>query len=161
MFIESNDYITGRKQIATSAGCEVVSTRFSLSLQAVEMTANNIGNIGILPAGCVPVAMIVDADQLDSGAAVTFAFGVSNAEVKNNLHGNVPTDISVLPENGGAVWVTAIDTAKQGGQAQFYSLALSRVKPVQYDRYLALKVVTAAATGVAGEIGVTLLYRSV
>ena len=161
MFKSTNDYIAGRKNIPTSAGCELVAVRFAQPIVNGDLAANNIDCVGILPAGCVPVSVIIDADKLDSGAtpAVAFSLGVSNAAVVNGQHFGTPTDISALAVDGGAVWASLIKTAQLGGQDQFLSKAISRVQPVNYDRYLALKVTTAAAATTAGEVGITLLYR--
>lgn len=160
-FATKNDYISGRNPVPTDAGSRVVAARFAQAVAAGEMTLNALGNIAILPAGCVPVGLIVDSDDLDTSGAPTiaWAFGVSNAAVSNNVQGVTPTDISSATVDGGAAWATGVTTSQAGGQAQFYSKAMSRVMPVAYDRYIVAKSTTAAATGAAGELGLTLLYR--
>lgn len=161
-FATKNDYITGRKPVPTECEVGMIAVRFAQSVAAGEMTLNALDNIGILPAGCVPVGVIVDSDDLDSNGTPTlaWAFGVSNAAVgSNGTQGTTPTDISTAPADGGAAWATSVTTSQAGGQAQFYSKAISRVTPVGHDRYIVAKSTTAAATGAAGELGLTLLYR--
>lgn len=164
-FATKNDYIAGRKAAQTAAGSGVVvATRFAQAVASGEMALNALDNIAILPAGCVPVGLIVDSDDLDSNGTPTlqWAFGVSNAAVgANGTQGVTPTDISTATADGGAAWATGVTTSQAGGQAQFYSKAMSRVTPVAYDRYIVAKSTTAAATGAAGELGLTLLHRQV
>lgn len=162
-FANSNDYLTGRKPVVSADSFGTCALRFSLAMVAGDLTLNNVGNIGILPAGCVPVGLLVDSDDLDTNASptVAFAIGMSNAAVSNNVQGATPTDISTAAADGGAAWATAITVGQAGGQVQPLSKALSRVQAVNYDRYIVLKATTAAATGAAGEFGVTLLYRAV
>lgn len=161
-FATKNDYINGRKPIVSPAGAEVCAVRFAQAVAAAEMGLNALDNIGILPAGCVPVGLIVDSDDLDSNGApaVVWAFGASNAAVANNVQGVTPTDISTAADDGGAAWATGVTVSQAGGQAPFHSTALSRVRPVNHDRYIVAKSTTAAATGAAGELGATLLYRA-
>lgn len=161
-FATKNDYISGRKAIPTVCAVGLIATRFEQAVAAGEMTLNAIDNIAILPAGCVPVGIIVDSDDLDTNGTPTiqWAFGVSNAAVNaNGQQGATPTDISTATADGGAAWVTGVTTSQAGGQAQFYSKAMARVSMVGYDRYVVAKATTAAATGAAGTLGLTMLYR--
>jgi hypothetical protein len=160
-FATKNDYITGRKPIVSPSGAEVCAVRFAQAVAAGEMALNALDNIGILPAGCVPVAVLVDSDDLDTNGTPTiqWAFGVSNAAVTNNVQGQTPTDISTATADGGAAWATGVTISQAGGQVDAVSKALSRVQAVNYDRYIVAKATTAAATGAAGELGLTLLYR--
>lgn len=161
-FATKNAYLNGSKSAPEPNGTDVTACRFAQAVGASEMALNAIDNIGILPAGCVPVGVIVDSDDLDTNGTPTiaFAFGVSNAAVANGVQGATPTDISTATVDGGAAWATGVTTAQAGGQAQFYSKALSRVQAVNYDRYIVAKATAAAATGAAGELGLTLLYRN-
>lgn len=160
-FATKNDYISGRKPIPTECDVALIATRFAQAVAAGEMALNALDNIAILPAGCVPVGLIVDSDDLDSNGTPTlqWGFGVSNAAVTNNIQGGTPTDISTATADGGAAWATGVTTSQASGQGQFYSKAMSRVTPTSYDRYIVAKATTAAATGAAGELGLTMLYR--
>lgn len=163
-FTGSNDYITGRAPVPTPAGAEVVATRFTLAMATADLALNSIGQIGILPAGCVPVALYVDGTDMDSStAAVIFQVGLGNlalqdaagatsADAKNTL-------MSTVAKDGGAAWgsTTAVNTAFQ---QQILSQPMQTVTRVDYDRAILVKVTTAPTTAVAGTLGVTLVYRS-
>jgi hypothetical protein len=152
-FAASNDQLTGRKPIRIPAGGELVAERFTIAVTAGELALNNVGVIGLLPAGCVPVDVLVDSTDVDTGAAaMVLQVGISNAGV---------TDISTASADGGAHWgvTTAANTAftqrlTPNGQAMV-SVAKSDV-----DRRLAIKVGTAPTTPAAGTLGVTLIYRA-
>lgn len=158
----TNDYLLGRAPIVTPSDSGNITVRFKLNLATGDMTLNNIGNFGILPAGCVPVSLLIDSDDLDTNASPTIAWqlGVGNGAVTNNIQSPASTAISTAAADGGAAWATGVTVSQAGGQAQPYSKALARVTPVSYDRYLAIQATAAAATAAAGEIGVTLTYRA-
>lgn len=153
-FTNSNDYLTGRKPAVYGAGDEVVCVRAEVALVAGDMTLNNVGAVLPLPAGCVPVDVKFDTDDLDSNGApaVAMSLGVLNAA------GN---DISTATADGGAAWGTAITTSQAGGQAQVLSKALARVQATQSDRLVGIKFTTAPATAAAGTIGIQMSYRAV
>lgn len=158
----TNDFLTGRAPVLFPSGIETISQRYKLTLATADEAAAVFGNIGILPAGCIPTEVIIDSDDLDSNATPTlvWAVGVSNAAVVNNVQGTGVTALSVLAADGGAAWGTGITVSQAGGQVQVLSKALSRVTPTTYDRYICLNATAGAATAVAGEIGVMLQYRA-
>lgn len=151
-FKNSNDYLDGRKSTVFPAGSEVVAVRFAHQMDTTDLQLNDIGAVGILPAGCVPVALLVDSDDLDTGTpALALSVGVLNA---------AGTDLSTAAGDGGAAWGTGITVAQAGGQVQVLGKALSRVASASIDRTIGVKVTTAAGTAAAGELGLTLLYRA-
>jgi hypothetical protein len=156
-FTNSNDYLTGRAPAVFPAGVEVVAVRFTVDVVAGDLTLNNVGKIGVLPAGCLPVDVQIDATDLDTGAgSMTLALGVLNV---------AGTDLSVVAADGGGAWGST--TAASAAFAQrltptaatrgWNGVAVDSVN----DRALALKVTAAPATPAAGTIGVTVLYRAV
>lgn len=152
-FANTNDYITGRKPVPTPAGGELLAVRFTLDLGTADLALNDVGQIGVLPAGCVPVDVHVDATDIDSGAAAAvFQVGLLNAG---------ETDLSTAAADGGAHWgaTTAANTAFHQ-RLTFNGQALVNVAKAETDRKLGLKVATAPTTAVAGTVGVTLFYRA-
>lgn len=152
-FANSNDYITGRKPVPFPAGIEVLAVRFTLDLLTADLQLNDIGQIGVLPAGCVPVDVHVDGSDIDSStAAVIFQVGLLNAG---------ETDLSTAAADGGAHWgaTTAVNTAFHQ-RLTFNGQALVSVAKAETDRKLGLKVATAPTTAVAGTVGVTLFYKA-
>lgn len=152
-FTNSNDYLTGRKPVPTPAGSEVLSVRFTLALPTADLQQNDCGAIGILPAGCVPVDVMVDGTDMDtSTAAMVLQVGILNA---------TGDDLSTAAADGGAHWgvTTATNTAftqrlTPNGQA------LVSVAAAAIDRLVGVKVATAPTTAAAGTLGVTLTYRA-
>ena len=152
-FTNSNGHITGSKPVRTPAGCENVSVRFTLALATGDLALNTIGQVGVLPAGCVPVDVLVDGTDMDSSTAAM----VLQVGIWDGAGASLSTDAA----DGGALWgvTAAVNTA-------FYQRitpnvnALSLVQKSAVDRKLGVKVATAPTTAVAGTLGVTLIYRA-
>ncbi len=145
-FTNSNDILDRRVQAIYPAGCEVVAQRGAVALVAADLDANDVGAVAILPAGCVPVGVIYDSDDLDTNGTPTIAasIGICNADV---------TDLDT-------VWATGI-TASQGGTAvHLVSPAMLRTAASSSDRKVGVKFTAASATKAAGTVGLTLLYRA-
>lgn len=152
-FTNSNGYLTGRLPVPTaSASGDVISTRFAIDLVAADLDANDIGAVGILPAGHLPVVVLFDSDDLDTNGTPTIAasLGILNA---------AEDDLSTATADGGAVWGSSITTCQAGGQSQVLSKAISRVTASDSDRKIGLKFTAASATKAAGTVGITLVYR--
>jgi hypothetical protein len=163
-FTGSNDYTTGRANPITPAGAELASMRFALAMATADLALNSIGQIGILPAGCLPVQVLVDGTDMDTGAAamvltvgignlnLTDAAGAVSADLKDTL-------LSTKAADGGAAWgsTTAVATAFQ---QQILSQPMASVTAVNYDRAIVVKVATAPTTPAAGTLGLTLIYRA-
>lgn len=144
-FASKNDWIAGRKPTVTQADTQIAAPRFTQTCVAADSALNNVGVIGILPAGFVPVMALVDSTGLGGTGAISL--GALNA---------AGTDISTDAADGGAAWGSAVAVGT-AGQVQVLSAALSKVKPSAVDRQIAVKFTTAGGT--AGELGVTLFYR--
>jgi len=152
-FANSNDYITGRKPVPTPAGAEVLAVRFTLDLLTTDLALNDIGQIGILPAGCIPLDVQVDGTDMDSStAAVIFQVGIWDGS---------GASLSTAAADGGAGWgsTTAVNTAFNQ-RLTMNGNAINTVTASTSDRKLGVKVTTAPTTAVAGTLGVTLWYRA-
>lgn len=147
-FTNSNDYLDGRKPPVFPAGGEVVAVRFPIALATGDLDSGDCGAVAVLPAGCVPVGLVYDSDDLDTNATPTIeaSVGPVNAGV---------TDLS-------ATWASGI-TASQGGTAANVDLskAAMRFAASTSDTKIGIKFTAASATKAAGEVGLTLLYRAV
>lgn len=152
-FTKTNDYLTGRKPIPTPAGAEVMSVRFALDMATADLALNSIGQIGVLPAGCVPVDVHVDGTDMDTGAAAMV--------LQVGIWDGTAADLSTAAADGGAHWgaTTAVNTAFHQ-RLPINGVALASVKSAQVDRKLGVKVTTAPTTAAAGTLGVTLFYRA-
>lgn len=151
-FTNSNDYITGRKPVPIAAGGEMLACRFELDLETGDLALNDIGQIGILPAGHLPVDVLIDADDLDAGvAAMVLQVGIWDG---------TSADLSTAAADGGAHW--GVTTAANAAFLQRITPngnAMARVAKAETDRKLGIKVATAPTTAQAGKVGVTLMYR--
>ncbi len=153
-FTNSNDYLTGRKNIPNAVGSEVVAVRFELELATGDLDLNDIGAIGVLPANHLPLHIDIYADDLDSNGtpALVTSIGVLNSG---------GTDISTDAADGGAAWLTGITTGQAAGAVGAQtSVALNSVTASGSDRNIAVKVTTAAATAAAGTYGIVLYMKA-
>lgn len=166
-FTGTNDFITGQKPVRIPSGPEVCAMRFTLAMATADLALNSIGQIGWLPAGCVPVDVFVDGTDMDSGAgagvyqvgignlALQDAAGATSADAANTL-------VSTIAADGGGAWgdtSTAVATAFDKRLTRTLR-NMAGVTSKNYDRSIVVKVTTAPSTAVAGTLGVTLLYRA-
>lgn len=152
-FVGTNDFLTGRVPVRTPSGAEVCSQRFTIAVTTGDLALNNVGLVGFLPAGCVPVDVHVDATDLDSStAALVLQVGIANAGI---------TDLSTAAADGGGNWGVTV-ASNVAFHQRITPTAKNMLDVVKTDanRRLALKVATAPTTPVAGTIGVTLFYRA-
>lgn len=140
-FLNKSPVIVGTSPAIYPAGSEVVVQRAQITAVAADVAANSVGAFVILPAGCVPVGVHIDAD-----AAVSADVGVLDV---------AETAMSTTAANGGAAWVTELAA---NGVVMSFTKAMARVQSAQVDRKVGIKVTTA---GTAGVVGMTLAYRSV
>lgn len=152
-FTVSNDYITGRKPIPTPAGSEVLEVRFELELTTTDLALNTIGQIGILPAGCIPIDVMCYHDDLDaSTAALVTQIGIWDGSASS---------LSTSAADGGAHWgVTTASTAALSERLTRNGIALDSVTASTSDRKIGMKVTTAPTTAAAGTYGIRVLYRA-
>lgn len=152
-FTNSNDYISGRLPVPTPAGSEVLSTRFTLSMATADAALNTIGQIGILPAGCIPIDVRVDMTDPDaSTAAMVLQVGIWDGS---------GSSLSTDSADGGAHWgTTTAVTAASSQSLTRNGVAMESVTKSSSDRKLGVKVTTAPTTAQAFTLGVMLLYKA-
>lgn len=152
-FTNSNDYISGRLPVPTPAGSQVLSTRFTLSMATADGALNTIGQIGILPAGCIPIDVRVDMTDPDaSTAAMVLQVGIWDGS---------GSSLSTDSADGGAHWgTTTAVTAASSQSLPRNGVAMESVTKSSSDRKLGVKVTTAPTTAQAFTLGVTLLYKA-
>lgn len=151
----ANDYMTGRKPLPTPQGQEIVACRFTIELGTGDLDTGDIGAFAKLPAGCVPVDVIVDASDMDTGgggASLVFGIGIMTLAADSAL--------STVAADGGGAWgvTTAVKTAFRERIVPTLN-NMSAVTPTATDRLVGA-IVTAPETAAAGTLGLTLLYRA-
>lgn len=146
MFTNKNDILNGRVPTVFPAGCEVVAQRGAIALVADDLDASDAGSVVVLPAGCVPVGVLYDSDDLDTNGTPTIvaSIGLMNA---------LETDLDT-------VWAAGITASQNGTAASLVSPAMIRTAATQADRKVGIKFTAAAATKAAGTVGLTLMYRA-
>lgn len=154
-FTKTNNYISGRNPAESPNGPEVLAARFEQPVLAADLVANNVGKIGILPSGCVPVDVHVDFTDLDSGAgSMVLQVGIVN---------DAGNDLSTDAADGGGYWGST--TAASGAAYQRLTPNGRGWAAVANDptteRIVGVKVQAAPATPAAGTLAVTVFYRTV
>lgn len=162
--------VSGKDHIApTPAGAENITVRSTLSVLAADLVGTYTAMVGILPAGCLPVELEVDASDLDTGsgaASQVYSLGIGNL-VNKDAAGATSAGVvadtlqSTLAADGGGAWgvTTAVKTAFD--QKITRTLAnMKAVTAVNYDRHVIMIVTTAPETAAAGTMGFTLTYRA-
>ncbi len=137
---------------------EDVTVFEELSLLAAQVANNNVLQMMILPAGCVPVGYILQSSDLDTGSpTVTVDLGILN---------EAGDAISTAAADGGDEWLDGSTLPQAGGIALHTASAttfsvLKDVQPSDEDRVVAVVFKSAAATPAAGTVGLELTYRTV
>ena len=108
--------MTGAQPAVFPSGSEVVVQRAQLTAVTADVAQNNVGAFLVLPAGCVPVGVHIDAD-----AAVAADVGIVN---------DAETAVSTAAADGGAVWAAALSA---NGTSMTFSRPMARVQAAQVD----------------------------
>lgn len=148
-------YAQGKLPTPISQGSDLVVLPFECAVPATgDGTAvNDIIEMGVLPAGHVPVDVIYSATDLDSGTGThAVSFGVLNAG---------KTDLSTDAADGGAAWDTAIAVGATGVLARAAAASpIHKVLPSTAPRALGFKVTTASNVKAAGTIRAFVVCRA-
>ncbi len=145
--IDSNMSVDNAPVVTPNRAGEVIAQRGYVSLTAAQVVVDNIIKLVKLPAGCVPVDLVVDFDELDSNASptTTATFGILNA------------DGDALATSAGSLTTTQLGA---GGLSAATTTAFKRLSATTSDRYIAVILGGTVATAAAGVLGATLSYRA-
>ena len=155
MAIVKSNTLLGTTPPIQTIDCGVVTVREKVALTAAQVAANNVVEMAILPAGCVPIGYVLDSDDMDTATGLTMDLGVVNAG---------ETAISAAAADGGAKWVTASTLGQAGGillhtaSKAAYDI-LGAVTPVDFDRKIGV-VFPAVGTSAAGNLRLELSYAA-
>lgn len=153
--VASSDFMNGRLPAIQGSATDVTYQRYPIKLTTADLANGVVGAVGILPAGHIPVAVEVDADQLDSNGAPAFAYSLGILKSDQS-------DLSTATADGGAAWATGLTVGRTAGGSASGPVAsrpLKLVQQAQVDRLVGIKVTGAAATAVAGTLALSLWYR--
>jgi hypothetical protein len=148
-------YAQGKLPTPISQGSDLVALPFecAVPVSGDGTAVNDIIEMGLLPAGHVPVDVIYSATDLDTGGPThAVSFGVLIAD---------KSDISVAAADGGAAWATGLTIGQAGTLTRQTANVLASVLPSTANRSLGFKVTTASTTKAAGTIRATVICRAV
>ena len=97
-----------------------------------------------LPAAHRIIDLVLDNDDLDTGAGGALDFGIED-DVQD------PADTTNL-----TLFVSAVDVQTAANRQNLMTFAAARLAPQNYDRFIVLTIETVSATGLAGALGLTL-----
>lgn len=144
----THDFVTGVKSQPVSVDGETVHVRAALTLSATKAAGDTYAYM-LLPADHVPVDLVMDIDDMDSGTSLTISAGIMTSD---------KSDISTAAADGGAAWIASSTGGQTGVIARPTTNALWRVTPSSSARVIGIKLaIVGSAT--AGTLGLTLSYR--
>lgn len=121
---------------------DVVANRFYVDLKAADLVANNVIDLGILPAGHTVVDATLIADDMDTGAAMTIDVGLMSGTIGDN------TSVRTVGQE-----LFAGSTVAQGGTAARASAKTAfTITATGADRSIGAKIAVAPAGAVAGRL---------
>lgn len=123
---------------------DVIVNEYFIDVTAAQIDANNMFDLGPLPAYHTVVDMILVPDDLDTGGSPALTLDVGL------LSGTVGDDVS--NRTIGAEFFSASNAGQTGTAARMSLASGFKVKPTEADRSIGVKVVTDAATAAAGRI---------
>lgn len=156
MATKQSKHASGRIQTPEPMGQEVITVYESLALAVGDIALNGVIQLFKLPAGCVPVGYKISPYDADSGvAAIAADFGLLDT---------AGTAVSSAAADGGK-WLTAsallqAATLVTSDASKTTFDALKSVAPSTVDRIVGFVITTAAATAVAGTMGVEFSYKA-
>lgn len=130
--------------ITADCAGDLVVNEYFVDVTAAQIDANNMFDVGVLPAYHTIVDMILIPDDLDTNGTPALTLDVG---ILSGTPGDDTSDRTI-----GAEFFSA-STAGQGATPTRMSLATGfKVIPTETDRSIGVKVVTDAATAAAGRI---------
>lgn len=145
-----------RQHNTATAGCAGVEVAqlFEIALPAAALVANDIIELGVLPAYNSISDAILVCDDLDTGGAPAMAFDVGI------MSGEVGDKDSV--RTCGAEIFAASNVGQAGGVARTTLASAFTIGATDKDRSIGVKITTAAATQAVGaKLRLLLKYRAV
>lgn len=141
----------GYPAITASGAHDLVAVRADYTVSAA-LELNDIIEMIELPPGHVPVDVILDTDDLDTGTpAITLDVGILAGAVGDTTVGN---------RTNGAQFLAASTAGQAGGIARADVKGFTRLAPSDSRRSIGVSVKAAPAVGAtSGKVSLTVLYR--
>ena len=139
-----SDYTKRVRMTVTSDGAgDLVVNPFFVDLKAADLVANNVIDIGILPAGHTINGAILICDDLDTGTAITLDAGLMSGTIGDAISARTVGQelfvASTAAQTGAAVSASTTKTAHT-------------IPAAAFDRSIGVKIVAAPTGAVAGRL---------
>jgi hypothetical protein len=133
------------------SGCAgvVISQDYFVDLTAAQIEANQVIDMGLLPAGYTVTDVVLAPDDLDSASAITLDVG---------LLSGTPGDTA--NRTCGAEIFSGSTAAQTGAVARPTLKSAFNIKPSNEDRSIGVKIAVDAGTAVAGRIRLRVLMHA-
>ena len=102
-----------------------------------------------IPAGCIPIDCRLEMDDLDTGAAMVVSLALMELGGTDIIADSELIKASTLGQAGGVARMDQLDTDRRAVLE----------KAVEKQRFVVLKITTAAGTPAAGRVKSSVLYR--
>lgn len=135
---------------------DVVVNRYEIDLAGAVLTGKTLAvddviDIGVIPALSTVVDVVIDSDDLDTGASPAIAFDVG---VLTGTPGSTGT------RTCGNQFFAGSTVSQAGGVARMAKAAGFRIAPASTDTSVGIKITAAAATqATSGKIGVSVFVK--
>lgn len=152
MAIHQSEFAKGTRDVPYPANAgQVCAARFFMTAPA-NLALNDILEIGVVPAGCRVLDLVLDTDDLDTGGspAIVLDVGLMSGEVGSTDGGRACGD----------EFLDGVNTAQAGGVVRPTLTKAFRTGTAPVARSIGAKVMTAGATPAAGVIGLTVFYAA-
>ena len=148
--LQTKAIAAGYPEVTPSGAHDVVAVTATYTVAAA-LVINDVIEMIVLPPGCVPVDVILDTEDMDSGTTLTLDVGIMAGTVG---------DTTVANRTTGAEFIAASTVGQAGGVARAAVVGFTRLAPSDVRRSIGVKA-KAAATGAGpgDEISLTVLYR--
>lgn len=127
--------------VSPGAGTPVVN-RFWVDLTAAQLVANDVIDLGILPAGHTITHAVLIPDDLDTGAGITLDVGLMTGTVGDG------TSVRTV----GTELFAATTAAQTGAATTATAKSAYTISAAATDRSIGVKIVAAPVGGVAGRL---------
>lgn len=152
MTLFHSEYARGSERVpAPQWAGDVVAIRFEATVPATA-GAGDIIELGVVPASARVLDAVLDVDALDTHENKTIALDVGI------MSGDVGSDDG--DRTCGAELFDGVTTAQAGGVVRPTTVNAFRTSASGADRSIGVKIATAAATGAAGTVGLTVFFAS-
>ncbi|MBU9386635.1 hypothetical protein [Burkholderia multivorans] len=155
MTILQSSWATGQRTTPVGdCAADVVAQLFEFALPAAALAADDIIELGVLPANNSPTDATLIVDKLDSGGTATIAFDVGV------MSGQVGDKVSA--RTCGAELFGGSNVGQAGGTVRASLASAFTLAPSDVDRSIGVRIKAAAAAQVAGaKVRLLLTYRAV